>query len=173
MWKSVSRCQWLPWTHLFSFLFAGALGDWVFREVVRWPCQTPLILLKPGWMEVRLSANQNVSLMVCRDEVLLWHPIDHGSARTHTRSLFITQTGDCSSLVDTRSLRHEGGMKTPKLWVALAPPLLTWETVECSTVNPVCKILLHQSVVTMPVVSLSVSWLSRCRSVFSTLWYSS
>lgn len=51
----------------FSFLL---LERWetVFKEVC-WRCQTALILLKPGWMEVRLSANQNVSLLVFRDEV--------------------------------------------------------------------------------------------------------
>lgn len=51
----------------FSFVL---LERWetVFREVC-WLCQTVLVFLKPEWMEVRLSANQNVSLMVFRDEV--------------------------------------------------------------------------------------------------------
>lgn len=44
-----------------------------------------------------------------------------------TPSLFITQTGDCSSLVGTHSIRHEGEMKTPKLWLVLALPILKWK----------------------------------------------
>lgn len=45
MWKSVSGCQWLTWTHLFFDPFVGAQR--VLREV-RQLCQTPLFLLKQG-----------------------------------------------------------------------------------------------------------------------------
>lgn len=68
----------------------------MFREV-RWLCQTALILLKPGRMEVRLSANQNVSVIVFRDKVYSKHPIDHGSTGMCAPSLFIMHTADCFS----------------------------------------------------------------------------
>lgn len=50
----------------FFISFVGALGDSPQRGTL---CQTTLILLKLGRVEVRLSANQNLSLMVFRDEV--------------------------------------------------------------------------------------------------------
>lgn len=51
----------------FFISFAGALGDSLQRGMLALPNYTHSP--KPGWMEVRLSANQNVSLMVFGDEV--------------------------------------------------------------------------------------------------------
>lgn len=50
----------------FFLSFVVALGDNPQRGML---CQTTLSLLKLGQVEVRLSANQNLSLMVFRDEV--------------------------------------------------------------------------------------------------------
>ena len=51
----------------FFMSFVGVLGDGLRRGMPALPNYTHSP--KPGWMEVRLSANQNVSLMVFRDEV--------------------------------------------------------------------------------------------------------
>ena len=147
MWKSVSRCQWLSWT--------------VFGEV-HWLCQTTLILLNLGWMEVRLSANQNVSLMVFRDEVYSDTPLITAvpgcalqtySSHTHWR-LF---TSSRHSFRMTR-VRNEN----PKVWLALARPLLGWKIVSYVQLSIWCRkyyFLIHwcwcRSYVSQPITA---SW---------------
>lgn len=162
MWKSVSGCQ----THLFSFLL---LESWesVFRKVC-WLCKTTLILLKPGWMEVRLSANQNVSLMVFRDEAYSDTPSITAAPGCALRAY----SSHRLVVVHLQSALARYDMKQqwePQIITSFGSSNSQMENfVLYSTVNPVSKILFLISVLSMPVASLNA--IQHIQSVGFTCW---